>query len=320
MAYRYPRLCSWALFKYLENGRCQVFDGVNKRVYTVDQQAGWLLQQLDGKTDPYRLGLPSWQVEAALEYFDEKDLICYHRFALGGTGFLFSLFYPRATDRKRRIAGHLNRLLYCLFLPALIAGFYLMVSTYPALSASWQGSLVGAIVGLSLHELAHAIACLAYGGFVYEVGIGTSFLVVPIAYVIPEMHFIRDHRKKAQIHAAGVEMNFLLAGICAALASAQADPSFFFGAAMANAVLGCINLVLIGGMDGMHIAAELMGIEDLVSNARKVVLNGRYRRAVWRQGNRGKASVYLSFLVTLLQLMLPVFLISNIGGILSWFS
>ncbi len=320
MAYRYPRLCSWVLFKDLENGRCRIFDGVNKQFYAVDREAGWLLQQLDGKTDPYRVGLPEWQVDAVLEYFDDKDLLRRHRLGLGGSGILFTLFYPKATPRKRRIADLLNRLLYCMFLPVLIAGMYLLFSTFSEINDSLMGTLSGAVIGLTLHEFGHAIACLAYGGFVYEAGVGTSYFVVPMGYVILETYFIKDRMKKAQIHAAGVEMNFLLAGICAALTATQADPSFFFSAAVMNVILGCLNLMLIGGVDGMRIIAELIGIEDLVDDARKVVLNGKYRRSLRRQGNRGKALVYLSFAVTLLQIMVPIFLFLNIGGIFSWFS
>lgn len=320
MAYRYPRLCSWMLFKNLENGRCRIFDGVNKQFYTVDREAGWLLQQLDGKTDPYHVGLPEWQVDAVLEYFDDKDLLRYHRLGFGGLGIMYTLFYPKATPQKRRIAFHLNRMLYCSFLPVLIAGMYLMFSTFTEISSTLTGSVLGSIVGLTLHEFGHAISCLAYGGFVYEAGIGTSYLIVPVGYVLLETYFIKDHMKKAQVYAAGVEMNFMLAGIFAALTVTQADPSFFFSAAMGNIVLGCLNLILIGSIDGMRIIAELIGINDLVDNAKAVVLNSNYRHSLWNQGNRGKALVYLSCVVTLLQVMVPVFLLFSIGGLLTWFS
>ena len=125
------------------------------------------------------------------------------------------------------------------------------------------GGILGLLAGLFLHELAHAMACMAYGGYVFEIGVMLK-LVFPGAYVMMDTRPITGRLKRAQVSAAGIEANLLLAGLALFCAVHFPGSSLsLFYTALFNTELALVNLLLVDGLDGAGIMAELLGLDSL---------------------------------------------------------
>lgn len=321
MSFRYPRLSNWILFQPLGNGQCRLFHGLAKTTFIMDERTAWYIQRLDGSTDPYRVSasFSSEEVSCILRFLDENDLLRYGRFLFGGIScLLYSMCFPKATEHVRKIARIFNSLLLLSFLPVLVAGVLMLFSNLTYVETSLPGVVWGTLTGMLLHEVGHSFACLSYGGFVYEGGVGIMSML-PCAYVFLENRFIQNRLHKTQIHAAGIEVNFFLAGCYSGIASVLPDPSFFFAAAFVNFAMGCFNLLLIDGLDGMNILSELIGVDSFVDKAKNAVLNPEKRAELLRCGRQGKVILWLSIVASVLQVALPVLLVYQAGAILSWF-
>ena len=76
--------------------------------------------------------------------------------------------------------------------------------------------------------------------------------------------------------------------------------------------MALVNIAFVGGLDGASILSELLGIENLVEDTKKVVLNRRIRRKLRSKGMPGYALIAVSVVVQILQITIPVIIGWNI--------
>ena len=308
---RYPMFVNWAVFTRRPDGTYLVTDALTERRFCFSEEEVRFARRLDGRTSPSlaagRLGRR--QAAALLRAFERRDLL--RRSRVLDKSFL-SFCWTAAVFRgnpPRRAAARGNLALLLLWLPVFALGVFLFRKAgLPADDAAFlPGALAGLVPGVLLHELAHACAAWSYGGHVFEFGLCLHRLV-PGAYVLTDVSGVRGSLRQAQIDAAGVELNLLLAGFFLIAASAAAQTaSFLLGAALLNVLLAVGNLLPLPGVDGGRVLAALLGLPELDSRARGVALRGARRKRLAAAGAEGKAAAAACVLVSILQLLWPLY-------------
>ena len=236
----------------------------------------------------------------------------------GLSSFCFAVAYPKFKKGHRIVAGVCNKLLMISFLPILFVGLFILKSGYWAagyeeMNIIWVYFL-SLIPAMTFHEFAHAAATLAYGGKVHEFGVMVSFFVIPGAYVKPDYENVKSRFQRAQIVAAGVEMNLFLAGLSLCLMIVPWVNSYLMLTSfLTNLMLALGNLALVHGIDGMHIFSEMMGTDNLILDSVELILDKKECRKMKKRGINGRAGVLVSRLVLGLQLLLPVIMIVNVA-------
>lgn len=297
--------------------------------WEVSHECARVLRALDGETDPQEVmqSLSESEVEEIIDYYEEQGwLYDGNRITLLGLGsVLYTLFIPNVKKGHRVIARIWNRLLMLLCLPTFISGVYiLMRSDYRYIDHSHgygilMGYIVGLLTGMIFHEVSHACACLGYGGHWFEAGVMFTYFM-PGAYVAIDYGKVKNRFRRAQICAAGVECNIALAGLFLLLLKTERfDTYLVIFAALTNVVIAIFNLSLIGGIDGMGIYSELLGVDQLVDKAMNLGFNFKKKKELRKRGINGKATIACCYIVIIFQLLLPIILIMNLVSIVSAF-
>ena len=161
------------------------------------------------------------------------------------------------------------------------------------------------------------MACLAYGGYFFEAGIMAGKAAGAGAYVMIDFRKIKSRLKKTQIMVAGVEMNFLLAGILLVLSSVCPILSgFLYMAAFINITLGAINLAGVNGFDGCSAMLQLLGFEDEMEQIWNV-LGDFFDKS--KKKKPDTIVVLISITMLVFQLLLPLFWINAVLNIVGFF-
>ena len=156
-----------------------------------------------------------------------------------------------------------------------LEGLNLVVDITRGLNTYGFGILIGAIVGVILHELAHsrvAVACGCRAGFKYTlygilITIGSGILQslnfvglprAPIAFIAPGYVIVYCYTSYYRVHeadiaAAGPATNVLLAGVGYLLSHLNGINYFGYGFMMINAALAFFNLLPIPPLDGSKV-------------------------------------------------------------------
>ena len=319
---KYPALCPWVELSPGEDGLI-ITD--NKRNLRFKASAAWepLLRGLDGRTPPQRLApdLSEESRSAALKELKEKQLTRQRAtFSKGFLSLYFTIPLAPPTEWGRMFAHVFNNVLLKMWLPCVILAVYAW-NNIPIMvldNYMWLGSIVGLVLGMVLHELAHACACIAYGGQVQGCGL-MLWCVLPGAFVELDTDAVKRPLQKAQIFAAGVEMNLYLAAFFLLLAGCHpmlGAPAVC--AAITNGILGLINLTLTFGLDGMHMLSALLGVEDLCSMAMEILFDRQNRRTLRRKGFQGRAALSFCWMGLVMQMFFPLVLAVNISEVLLW--
>lgn len=229
------------------------------------------MQKLDGKTNPYKIdpSIDKRTVRAYLWFLSKKG---YLRDGIRNRDvgrLAFSVIKLDGKPKYSKTAVLLNMFLSLSWIPILICGIVLVAkawNNYDVFGDTYMiGLLFGLLIGLSLHEAGHAIAAEAYQAPVYEVGIRIS--LIPAAYTLMKETAVKNRLKRTHIYAAGVETNFLLAGLF--FAAEYFIPgcgirTFFFFAGFENILLGVANFCFFLPLDGFKIITTLLGADDMV--------------------------------------------------------
>ena len=173
------------------------------------------------------------------------------------------------------------------------------------------GLYVGIASGVIVHECGHAIAGLGYNAHLFTCGIMIG--ITPGAFVELDDEHIKSSLKKAQISAAGIEMNLLLCGlstICMRLVNSALSLSLLGGIASVNLLLGSVNLLPIIGVDGSQIINKLIG-EDLILYSDILITDKSFLSHSF-SNVRGLAEIYSCVLTVLSQITYPILIIANI--------
>ena len=189
---------------------------------------------------------------------------------------MYSLVVPKKKNTKSVVPRVFNILLMLLSVPIFLLGLYRMFFLEYVISDQYfmLGALVGILIGAIIHEMAHAIACIGYGGNFFEGGILWSGTLLPSGYVLTDTAAIKGPLQNAQIDLAGIEMNFLLSGILYCLVSSITSVGDFLYplsgamvfAAFVNMVGALFNITFVEGIDGEHALSRL-----ILGNGKKTI-------------------------------------------------
>lgn len=320
---KYPMLANYLIFEENQDGTYTVIDRLKCYQFEATREEVAFVMQLDGKTNPVSIvhrmdcGLTDTDAYEIIDSFDEMGVIRHNRILEKTSGMVhYSLFIIRNhTDKLRTGARAFNFLLRIFWLPVLVLGlcFYIasdFTNEKPLLAV--LGGLIGLIIGSSLHELSHAATCHGFGGTVLEFGVHiTHFL--PGAYVLMNDDNVTSVKKRIQISAAGIEMEFLLAGIFLILATQIGIvSSFTFGFALASAASGVFNCLLIDGSDGTTILQYLLETDDIFAKTKKIVRSKQLKHRMRQNGISGNVAIILCYIISVLHFLTPAFIVAII--------
>ncbi len=323
MRYKYPRINNWLSFSLLNGEEYEVRDYLNEKTYVLDRRLARFAMRLNGKRNPYLISryLTKREVASYLDALDKHNLLRRSSILSASVLELYNtIWIPKHQGKNFQATGTLNLLLLCCFAPILLIGILVFMSSEPKLSGSHTvlSLLTGYIGGAVLHELAHANACLAYGGRVFEIG---ALFRLPFvgAYVLMDESSIKCRMKRVQVNAAGIEMNLLLAGVLLLVASlTKRNSGFYFNMALANAITALLNLLLIQGLDGEHIMSDLLGIGGLGKASVKYALTRSHHLANKQHGLHEASFSMICTSVFAVQALQIVFLLIDGWVIISW--
>lgn len=262
---KYPKTIDTLLYKRIDKSTYHVKNGITGVVYEIGTDIVRFMNKLDGKTDPFMINtcLSNFEIEEVLDFLWANELVTKKKWKkIGFLTYGIPLFKVKTTQKMRIVSKILNFLLMISFVPIFIVGLYAVKDIYSISMVDKNdfsyllGLCVGTALGTILHEGAHASAGLGYNAHLFTCGIMIG--ITPGAYVELDDEHIKSSLKKAQISAAGIEMNLLLCGIsmiCMCLFNSAL--SLLGGIAFSNLLLASVNLLPIIGVDGSQIVNNL---------------------------------------------------------------
>ncbi len=325
MKYKYPKISNTLSYKRIDENLIEVTEHLTDNVFELEKEIVDFARKLDGRTHPYKIEsvLSGEERDEVIDFFGENCMIrCSNNLHVPYGMILKTLWVPEMTKSLRVFAYVSNFFLMVLWLPVLICGIILFSNriNYTSFDGMLIGYFIGLFSGLICHELAHAFAAISYRARVFEAGVMVMYYVLPGAYVLMDRKAVKSRLKRIQINAAGVEANFFIAGLSLILGAILPDfGGALFNAALCNIFIGLMNLSFIQGLDGTNIISDLLGIEGIVEQAKQIVFNRKKRKEVAKRKNSGHAIVAMCYILFVLQIALPVLLISNILEVVSCF-
>lgn len=318
MGYTYPRLCNWLTFHPAGNGNCIVQDNIRDISFSFDYKSAWYIQQLNGKRHPYRIStdFERFEVDHLLSFLRDHNLLRDSRILEKGFGrLLVSLWICPIRQPGRKLGTILNGLLMTLFLPVFLLGMFIGMDSFPALgTVSLSGMLWGLLIGVILHEIGHSLAAWAYGANVFEIGL-TFHWCIPGAYTLMNIDGITNTYHKAQVNAAGIEVNLLLCGVLLGLARAFPSTEIFMvWAAFENIVLALINIMFVSGLDGANVISALLRNDSMIDCSKLFLLDQAWRHALLNSGKQGRMEFIACAILGSLQLSGIALAILNLMG------
>lgn len=327
----YPRFNHYLIFNKMGRDEYHIKNFLTEEEWRVSAFYASFLKALDGETDPYDIypdQIREDEVEFILEDFEQEGFLDDNKGieSLGIGSFIFPLWIPKVTKLHRFLGALWNKVLMMAWLPLLICGVHVL------LSYEWEwiergygtvwGYFMGFGLGLLLHELSHAFACIGYSSKnrFFEMGLMMRHFL-PGAYVIIDYSEMKNRFKRAQINAAGVECNVALCGMfLCCLKLGVFDSGSLLLAALLNLVLAVFNTTLIDGIDGMGIFREIFASsDDFVERAKKLAWDKNSKRALRRRGINGRATIAACYIIVLMQVLLPIVLLMNVLSIVRLF-
>lgn len=324
MKYKYYRLSNTLVFKQTAENEVEAIELTTDKAYTMDGEIASYIKSLDGKTHPYRIktDLTREEIQSNLRYLYKEGLISRSKIKFNGISVQRPLWKPKSINGLKAAGRVLNLALMLLFIPVFVYG---AIAVYNAgwgmgVDHIWWGFVLGLIAGVTVHELGHAFVAFAYGATVCEMGVMLMYFVLPCAYVFADSRELKNRMRRIQIKAAGVEANLLLAGVFFVLSAFFRSLGGMFLIAGINNVFLCIlNLSLVAGFDGGAIFAELFGSESFLLDAIEAVFNRSVREKLKKRKATGYATLVMCYLLTLSQLLLPLFIITNLWEVVLCF-
>lgn len=313
---KYPKTIDTLLYKRLDESRYKVKNIENDEIFVLEVNIVSFMNKLDGKTDPFMINtcLSDFEIEEALDFLWENELITKKKLKkIGFLSYGIPLFKVKTTKKMRIASRLLNFLLMISFVPIFIVGLYGVRDIYKLIDQNDFSYLLGLYIGIAsgilLHECSHAIAGLGYNAHLFTCGFIVG--ITPGAYVEIDDEHIKRSLKKAQISAAGIEMNLLLCGIsmiCMCLFNSAL--SLLGGIAFSNLLLAAVNLLPIIGVDGSQILNKLIG-NDLILYSDLLITDKSFLNHSF-SNVRGLAEICSCVLTLLSQISYAILIMANI--------
>lgn len=274
-----------------------------------------LYQALLSADGTHRLNVHADQ-RKLIRLLKKYDLITTSRFISGGILNQFIVVpLGQRVHTLRPLCRIIAAILPVLSFLTLAAGivlrmYYPLSETHDMNVAVYYGAL---FLSITLHEFGHFTTSVAFG---YEVDHAGILLlgIFPIgAYISLRERERKNHRHMLRISLAGVEMNFLVAGLCLLLDVLVYPQSLtFFCIAITNLVLAVSNLLPASGLDGEAALSSVLQVNSIGKVAEKCFSSNRRREVLLHSGFPGIACCAL-FSLTYVAKTLMVLL--NIVGI-----
>ena len=313
---KYPKIIDTLLYKRIDKNTYHVKNGITDVVYEIGTDIVRFMNKLDGKTDPFMINtcLSASDIEDIMDFLWDNELITKKKWKkIEFLTYGIPLFKVKTTKKMRIVSRLLNFLLMISFVPIFIVGLYAVKDIYNMVDQSdfsyLIGLCVGSALGVTLHECAHASAGLGYNAHLFSCGIMIGR--TPGAFVELDDEHLKSSLKKAQISAAGIEMNLLLCGlsmICMRLVNSALSLSG--GIASVNLLLAAVNLLPIIGVDGSQIVNNLIG-NDLILYSDLLITDKSFLNHSF-SNVMGLAEIYSCVLTLLSQISYPILIIANI--------
>lgn len=325
MKYRFPKISNTLSYKRIDKDTVEVTDHLTDNSFDFGIEVARYIRKLDGRTHPYRIQsiFDKEEINDILNFLDENDLIRKSKTINVSFGTkLRTLWVPKRSVILMLLAYLLNLILMLSWIPVLIIGIKLFTDNllYMEFNYIWTGYFIGLLCGMFFHELGHAFAGISYGARVFEMGVMVMYCILPGAYVLLDRSPVKKRYQRIQINAAGVEANFFLCGLF--LIAGAVVPQLggmFLNAAICNAFIGALNLTFIKGLDGSAVLSDLIGVESFVEKSHNVLISKRERRKLIKNGVSGYATLMVCFLISAIQIALPVLLITNVLEVITCF-
>lgn len=323
---RYPMKNHFLVFKRKKDGVVEVVNERWEQSWEMDIDTARFLKSLDGRTNPYHISMDmsTEEVDELMDVIAEEGLLDEggRITKLGMGSVLICLWKPHVTKKIQIVASIWNKLLMVLWLPVFLIGVLIFLSgnwDEPSAILEIIYGFLLSVVGLFFHECSHASACVHFHGHFFEAGI-MSHKFMPGAYVVITYDNVRNPFKRAQISAAGIESNLLLAGCCLCLLKVGLfNSTTLLVGAFLNIILAVFNCSLIEPLDGMEIFQELLGGDKFVEKAKKLVWDSKAKEILKHRGINGKATIVACYIILMLQVLFPIVLITNVVSIVSCF-
>lgn len=219
---------------------------------------------------------------------EKRKIITTSRFVFNG---LLNRFIILAIGKRshsiRFLCQVANRVLSCASIP-----FFLFAATMMAIFGNkgysgFQTSVYYGLLILSIaaHEAGHLSTAVSYGYDVTDIGL-LLLGIVPIgAYVAYNEKPSAPKNERIQLSLAGIEANLFVAGIFMLLSMVCRSLSFTFAmSAFVNVLMATINAMPINGLDGGSALGSMLGVENVSTFAKEMVLNHRKRRRLMHSG------------------------------------
>lgn len=183
----------------------------------------------------------------------------------------------------------LNKLLPKAACLLLVAGIFckILIPGNSDAEMSWFIYCISIFLSISMHELAHASAAIAYGEEVSNVGI-LLLGILPIgAFVCCNEHAC-SRKERLQISLAGIEMNLLIGGVSLILSCLipEMELTCFVIAAL-NIGSAVFNMIPTSGMDGEGALSAIFDVENFGKTAKECLYNRKKREQFMRGGVKG---------------------------------
>ncbi len=314
---KYPKTIDTLLYKRIDKSTYHVKNGITGVVYEIGTDIVRFMNKLDGKTDPFMINtcLSDFEIEEVLDFLWANELVTKKKLRkIGFWTYGIPLIKVKTTKKMRLVSRILNFLLMISFVPIFIVGLYAVKDIYSISMVDKNdfsyllGLCVGTALGTILHEGAHASAGLGYNAHLFTFGIMIG--ITPGAFVELDDEHIKSSLKKAQISAAGIEMNLLLCGLSMVCMCFNSARSLLGAIALSNLLLASVNLLPIIGVDGSQIINKLIG-NDLILYSDILITDKSFLSHSF-SNVRGLAEIYSCALTILSQISYPILIIANI--------
>ena len=312
---KYPVMANWVETKKIEHDTYYVRNGVTDIIYELDSMAYGFLRNLNGDTNPLELGEKyDIDTDEILKIFIENLLVRTEGKKVPSKKGIYmrTIYIPQKKRNRSMFLALYNLVLMLCWCPILYLGIYWIQTEGIKWNSDFAlaGGIIGMMLGILLHEFSHAAACLHYKGGFYEFGVVCQY-VYPGAYVIVDKSTIKSRLKRVQVDAAGVESNFVLAGLCWILNGYYESISgCLFMAGLINILLGIINLSFIDGFDGHSVMLEILGF-DGKQELKRIVKNALKKSAGKELSMNQKVIIVTVVILMIYQVLLPIMAINS---------
>lgn len=201
------------------------------------------------------------------------------------------ILFPFRNDKERSsfFSRAINSALPYASILVLAIGICLFHVGTVDMGRSFSGPLfLGlALLSLAMHEVGHLMAASAYNYNVTSLGLLLLGRIPVGAYIAHTEKPDTTPAERIQVALAGIEVNFLIAGIFFIAAVNSPFSITLVSIAVYNIASAFANLLPTAGLDGEVALSAVLEVERISITAKQVLLNRAHRRKLFHSGVPG---------------------------------